>query len=154
MTDVTVPGRASGDFERYGLLAALTLVILCLLLADRLRSSRPAVTAPAADRMVRVQIGGYDSRPAPAAPPRAAAAAPQRAAGAPAVPVASSRTAPAPVPVPAVQRTCVVGSGETLGDIAKRELGSARRAREIAELNGLASVDQVRAGQTLRLPPR
>lgn len=150
MSDTTAGDRTSGDFERYGLLAALTLVVLCLLLADRIRTARPAVSAPAPDRTLRVEIGGYDSTPRPVRSPVTARPVTPRpgAQQQPAAPV------PAPAPTPVAARTCVVGSGETLGDIAQRELGSARRAREIAELNGLANVNQIRAGQSLRLPPR
>jgi hypothetical protein len=156
MSDATAGDRASGDFERYGLLAALTLVVLCLLVADRVRNAPKPAARPSADRLLRVRIGGKDpaaaavhaqlpaARPAPADRTRPAAVAP--------VPVAPQR-APEPRPA-ALPRTCVVSDGETLGDIARRELGSARRAGEIAQLNAITDLDRVRAGQTLRLPPR
>lgn len=156
MSDVTAGDRANGDFERYGLVAALTVVILCVLLADRLRSAPRPAAPPPAERLLRIRIGG--------APPAARAAgavgeSSRRGPGAtPLGPAEAARPAVAPAPVavppPAARRTCVVGDGETMGEIARRELGAARRAPEIAALNGLADVNLVRAGQTLQLPPR
>lgn len=146
MSDVTATDRASGDFERYGLLAALTLVVLCMLLADRIRNAAPQAVAPPADRLLRVRIGGE------AGSPRRAVPGDRRAAAG----VDDPPPAPRAIEPPASQlgRSCVVGAGETLGDISLRELGTSKRAREIADLNDIANVHQIRAGQTLRLPPR
>lgn len=185
MSDVTATDRASGDFERYGLLAAMTLVVLCLLLADRVRSAPRASPPPSADRRLRIRIGGAPDASAtlqprhglvappvvPPAPPgsaldrsqigpassgtsRANAASPAPRSGQAAGPAGGVRPDPRSSPLPPVARTCVVGEGETLGDIALRELGTSKRAREIADLNGIANVHQIRTGQTLRLPPK
>lgn len=48
-------------------------------------------------------------------------------------------------------RRYVVKSGDSLGLIAQRELGSARRAQEIKQLNGMSS-DVVKLGTSLILP--
>ena len=61
---------------------------------------------------------------------------------------------PAPPPPPEPPRTIVVQPGETLGQIAQRELGTVKRLPEILELNAIEDPDLVRAGTTLRLPPR
>jgi len=46
----------------------------------------------------------------------------------------------------------VVQSGETLSDIAARELGDSSRFSEIAVLNGIADPDLIFPGQVLRIP--
>jgi hypothetical protein len=48
--------------------------------------------------------------------------------------------------------TATFGGGESLADIAARELGDADRWPEIATLNGLRDPANVTPGQTLRLP--
>jgi hypothetical protein len=48
----------------------------------------------------------------------------------------------------------VVAGGETLGDIALRELGTSRRAAEIARLNAIDDPGRIRQGQMLKLPAR
>ena len=53
----------------------------------------------------------------------------------------------------AAVRDYVVASGDTLGHIAQRELGSARAWRRIAELNPAVDPDALRPGTRLRLPP-
>lgn len=169
MSEATPDVRTGGEFERYGLLAAVTLVVLCMLMADRYRSAPRAAVAPPPDKLLRVRIGGFDSTPrvaavTPTPQPTPVARGGQ---GTAARPIAGGgvtapskptpdRTPPAPVTarVPTAARTCVIAGGETLGDIAQRELGSAKRAREIADLNGIADLHKVREGQTLRLPPR
>ena len=150
---VEIPARP-GEFERYGLLAAVTLVVLCLLLADRLRPSARRVDLPPSDRLVRVEVGG--DRPAPVvAPPvrRAEPQTPLREAALP-PPRETVRQEPPPAPPPPEPRVHVVRPGETLVGIARSELGSARRVQEIVTLNGLADPDLIRAGQSLRLPPK
>jgi nucleoid-associated protein YgaU len=56
--------------------------------------------------------------------------------------------------VPGVNRTVELRPGETLSEVALRELGSSRLWTQIAELNGIADATKVRAGAVLRLPPR
>jgi hypothetical protein len=138
------PGERAGDFERYALIAALTLVVLCLLVWDNWHGgSRPSVPGPRPDRALRVEIGGgpqggAGGGAAPAPPPRVAVDPPP---------------APAPPPEPA-QRTYVVKSGDTLEGIAKRELGSPGRVKDIAEMNHLADADKLKLGQILVLPAK
>lgn len=83
----------------------------------------------------------------------------QGAPGAVALPVgngAAPRTTPAPVtgaPVVAgAPRTYTVKAGDTLGEIARRELGSAKRWEEIQSLNGSLDPKRLRAGMTIKLP--
>lgn len=45
-----------------------------------------------------------------------------------------------------------VKKGETLGKIAKTELGSAKRWHEIAQLNGIRDPQKLKVGEKLRLP--
>ena len=52
-----------------------------------------------------------------------------------------------------VERVIRVREDETLSDIAARELGSASRWMEIAELNVLADPGALTIGQALRIPP-
>jgi nucleoid-associated protein YgaU len=64
---------------------------------------------------------------------------------------------PAPVErpvanVPAATRAYVVKSGDTLSEIAQRELGSSRRWQEIADANPDLDPNRLRAGKTIRLP--
>jgi nucleoid-associated protein YgaU len=54
----------------------------------------------------------------------------------------------------AQDRSYTVVSGDTLGEISMRELGTSKRANEIAELNGLDSVDDIRIGMRLKMPSR
>lgn len=49
-------------------------------------------------------------------------------------------------------RTYTVRAGDTLGTIAARQLGDARRYREIATLNKIRDPNRIRVGQVLRLP--
>jgi len=67
---------------------------------------------------------------------------------------AAAREVPAPVAAsrPAT-RSYTVRKGDALADIAKRELGSERRWREIKTLNGLRN-EIIHPGQTLVLPGR
>lgn len=51
-------------------------------------------------------------------------------------------------------RTCVVGGGETLSQISQRELGTYKRWREIAALNGDLDPARLQKGMVLVLPPR
>jgi hypothetical protein len=49
-------------------------------------------------------------------------------------------------------RTVTVRQGDTLQKIAARELGAAKRWKEIAALNGIRDGDAVRPGRVLKLP--
>ncbi len=80
--------------------------------------------------------------------------------GAPALPVtegAVARPNPA-LTAPTVRqstgaaRSYVVKSGDTLGEIARRELGASARWTEIAALNGNLDPKRLRNGMTLKLP--
>jgi len=51
-----------------------------------------------------------------------------------------------------VIRTYIVKEGETLGEIASRELGSFRAWRDIATLNSIDDPSLISPGRTLRLP--
>lgn len=134
-----------GDFERYALIAALTLVVLGLLVWDRWHE-REGPPPPSPDRALRIRIGGTSSPAAQAAigpePPRRPTSTPTQ-----------STADPPPPPAPA-PRTVVMRSGDTLYDIARRELGSAARAQEIADLNGISDPGRVRIGQVLKLPAK
>lgn len=48
----------------------------------------------------------------------------------------------------------ILRRGETLASVAEHLLGDRRRARELADYNGLASVKDVTTGQAIALPPR
>mgnify|MGYP003663428976 CR=1 FL=1 len=50
--------------------------------------------------------------------------------------------------------TYTVASGDTLGEISMRLLGTSRRADEIAELNGLESANDIRIGMKLKIPTK
>ncbi len=47
-----------------------------------------------------------------------------------------------------------VVSGDTLGEISMKLLGTSRRANEIAKLNGLESANDIRIGMTLKIPAK
>lgn len=140
--------RRAGDFERYALIAALTLVVLCLLVWDRWHGDPASEPAPRPDRTLRVRIGGD-------APP----ANDRRDVGRASNDLANRAKAPAPAPAPpapapAPERTYTVKDGDTLGAIASRELGSATRAAEIAALNGIQDPAMIRKGAVLKLPAK
>ncbi len=138
------PGAADrpGDFERYALIAALTLVVACLLVWDTRRGARSG--PPPQDRTARIRLGGGTPPvPSRAQPPRPAGARPA---------VVPDAPPPPPSPPAPATRTYTVRDGDTLSGIAQRELGSSGRAREIASLNSLADPDRLKAGQVLQLP--
>jgi len=129
---------------RYGLLAALTLVLASALLWDRLHPSLPGRLADRgapdpADLAVLVVGGTPGPEPAPAAP---------------AAPPAVEAPGPAPQDGPPREDAYTVESGDTLGEIALRTLGTSRRAAELARHNGIDPGAPIRVGQVLRLPPR
>jgi nucleoid-associated protein YgaU len=49
-------------------------------------------------------------------------------------------------------RTHVVQSGDTLGEISQKYLGTVKRMNEIVKLNGLDDADDIRLGMTLKIP--
>ena len=51
-------------------------------------------------------------------------------------------------------RTYEVQEGDTLGEIASKHLGSARRWREISKLNPKVTPKNLRPGMTLNLPAK
>ncbi|MED6334539.1 MAG: LysM domain-containing protein [Planctomycetota bacterium] len=82
-------------------------------------------------------------------------------------PISASTPAPTPAPaparvahtrvdplldVPASDRTHIVAPGEVLSVIAQRELGSARRWREIVDFNPGLDPDRLKVGTVLALP--
>jgi LysM repeat protein len=95
---------------------------------------------------VRIRIPKQTAAPAarPVTPPPAAA--PPARAQAPVI-----RT----VAMPAAKTTTyTVQRGDTLGVISQKTLGTARRWREIAELNNIDDEDHVPAGKVLKIPAR
>jgi nucleoid-associated protein YgaU len=140
-------GERAGEFERYALIAALTLVVLCLLVWDRWHGDPASLPAPRPDRTLRVRIGG--DPPAPAGGPGEAHRANSDLGTA-----AKAPPPPAPAPAPSPERTYTVKDGDTLGAIASRELGSAARAKEIAALNGIDDPALIKKGSVLKLPAK
>jgi nucleoid-associated protein YgaU len=61
---------------------------------------------------------------------------------------------PQPTPAKASMKTYTVKSGDTLSEIAKRELGSANKYMEIFNANRdqLADPDKIKPGQVLKIP--
>ncbi len=52
------------------------------------------------------------------------------------------------------KRTYTVVSGDTLGEISMKLLGTSKRAAEIAKLNGLESANNIRIGMSLKIPAK
>jgi LysM repeat protein len=69
-------------------------------------------------------------------------------------PGAKTQSIPQPTPVKASMKTYTVKSGDTLGEIAKRELGSANKYMEIFNANKdqLTDPDKIKPGQVLKIP--
>ncbi len=65
---------------------------------------------------------------------------------------APSETSAEPAAPSAGQRTYTIKKGDGLMQIAREQLGDARRWKEIAELNHLATPDRIKAGEVLLLP--
>ena len=144
----------SGDrtFERWALIGAGVLAVagIAAFLARRDPPDGGRADADGArdGDLLHVRIGG--ERPPPADLTRDEDAEGRRLAPDP-PPV---EPAPDPAPRSDTRRTVVVQPGETLGQIAQRELGSVTRLPELLELNGIADADRVRAGTELVLPAR
>ena len=69
-------------------------------------------------------------------------------------PAAQSQTIPQPTPAKATMKTYTVKSGDTLSEIAKRELGSPSKYMEIFNANKdqLSDPDKIKPGQVLKIP--
>jgi nucleoid-associated protein YgaU len=133
---------------RYGLLAALTLVLASALLWDRLHPPKEnrlfPRDEPAAADLALLVVGG---RPEPLPPaPRPGARPPQEAAGGP-------YAAPEEETPASEESEVVVEKGDSLGAIAQRTMGSSRKAAELARYNGMSLDSPIREGQVLRVPP-
>ena len=66
----------------------------------------------------------------------------------------SGQSIPQPTPAKASIKTYTVKSGDTLSEIAKRELGSANKYMEIFNANRdqLTDPDKIKPGQVLKIP--
>ncbi len=136
-----------GSGLRYGLLAALTLVLASALVWDRLHppaGNRLEPREPPRPADTLLLIVGHD--PPPVRP---------RLPGPAGSPAADGGTAASPAEALAPAEdlgTWTVQRGDTLGAIALQALGTSRRAGEIARLNGMALDSVLREGAVLRLP--
>ena len=67
---------------------------------------------------------------------------------------AQTQSIPQPTPAKASMKTYTVQSGDTLGEIAKRELGSANKYMDIFNANRdqLNDPDKIKPGQVLKMP--
>ena len=65
-----------------------------------------------------------------------------------------TQATPQPTPAKAAMKTYTVKSGDTLSEIAKRELGSANKYMEIFNANKdqLTDPDKIKPGQVLKIP--
>jgi nucleoid-associated protein YgaU len=65
-----------------------------------------------------------------------------------------AQSIPQPTPAKASMKTYTVKSGDTLGEIAQRELGSANKYMEIFNANRdqLSDPDKIQPGQVLKIP--
>ena len=162
----------SREFERYVLLAALTLLVLCLLWMDRSADSDRTAQADT-DRVLRVEIGDRTGALATRTPVAGRTSDERRVTELESrrVPPPLDRTADRPRPDPIVpgpvdpepgpsppakrpERLYKVRPDDTLSGIASRELGRAGRAMEIARLNGISDPRRLRAGVTIKLPQK
>lgn len=73
---------------------------------------------------------------------------------APAARNAPARSQPATTSRPAPTREYVVLRGDNLGKISLKLLGTSKRMSEIVKLNNLRDPDDIRVGQSLRIPPK
>lgn len=65
---------------------------------------------------------------------------------------AKQNARPAPAGREGATRTYVVLKGDILSTVSQKLLGTTRRMNEIVELNGLKDPDDIRVGQTLKIP--
>jgi len=143
------------SFERWALLGALALagVGFAAFLSRRgaLTDGSPGIDAERPSDLVRLRIGGPRSQDAsqPVAPDDANRPQPPDVVNPDPTP---GRDVRSPDDAPPAPRTVIVRSGETLGEIVQRELGSVSRLAEVVRLNGLDDPDSIRAGVEIRLP--
>lgn len=158
-TDPPTPEPATrGDVERYGLMAAVTVLIVLFLIVDEQRATAPTAAPADPDSVVVLELGGRDVSASGTARLRPLQAERQADPGRDVEPTTPAPTPPPPVPAPPPEpqtpRTVVVQPGDSLSRISERELDTVRRMGEILELNGLRDANSIQAGQVLRLPPR
>jgi len=129
---------------RYGLLAALTLILASALVWDRLHppdlNRLASREEPAREDLAVVVVGG---KPEVLPPPPPAEVAPAPAGS----PVAAE-------PASTEEGTYTVESGDTLGLIAQKTLGTSRKAADLAKFNGISIDTPLKVGRELRIPPR
>ena len=140
----------------FGLLAGIFGLALAL---ERFFSTRsPMPAAKAADNRAILQLGGGPPRSIPAEPP----ADPPPGTGGTrrdgeegrgSRPRRDVEPAPAPLPVEAPARTHVVAKGETLSSIARQELGTSTKWKDLARWNGITDPSALKEGTPLRLQP-
>ena len=135
-------------------LVGLGMLVVEKLPAPELRHGAPAAPAPSAEPPapppVPVAVLDGDTLVLRLGGP--AQVAPKSGAPHPASPAPTPQPAPPPAtPAVPAHDTYVVQPGDTLSDIARRELGSARLADQLARLNKLSDPGALRAGQVLRL---
>jgi len=70
------------------------------------------------------------------------------------VPYPAAPVYQAPAPAPTGERTYIAQPKDTLWGIATRELGNGRRWHDIADINPGLTPQNLKAGQTIKLPPR
>jgi nucleoid-associated protein YgaU len=68
-------------------------------------------------------------------------------------PSEADKVAPKPAPKPAY-RSHKISRGDTLGHIARKYLGRASRWREIAKLNPKLNPNNLKLGETIKIPPK
>ncbi len=125
---------------RYGLLAALTLFLASALLWDRLHPPAtnrlfPRDEPDPQDLAVLVVGGTPRPEPLPAPSPEGPAAA-----------------AEAPPGADGGPEEITVEKGDTLSTLALRNLGTSRKAADLAKHNGIRLDSPLRVGQVLRIP--
>jgi nucleoid-associated protein YgaU len=133
---------------RYGLLAALTLVLASALVWDRMNPPREnrlqERAAPAPEDTAVLVFGGTPRLLAPPPPPASLPGGPAEGG-----PGAGGPGADGPV----AEDVYTVEKGDTLGGIALKTMGSSRKAADLARANGFPVTAPLRVGQEIRIPP-
>jgi len=136
---------------RYGLLAALTLILASALVWDGLHPPEGNRLSPreepAREDMAIVVVGG---KPVPLPPP------PPPGASIPGVilPLDGGTAAEAAAPTPSEEGAYTVEKGDSLGLIAQKTLGTTRKAADLARFNGMTLDAPLKVGQALKIPPQ